>query len=73
MKRYLIKEVTCKKCEGLGIIGVKHHAYYGWNIDDGELECDNCFGKGYIIDGKDKVTGFSIYSVDELEEYEGGH
>lgn len=55
-KRYLIKEVTCKVCEGTGTL-LDMECYC-------EEECYNCQGKGYVVDAVDKETWFRVVTIE---------
>lgn len=84
-KYYYAKEITCRACEGMGIIPNRDFdesyfpivdeddcSYY-LNSDKDVVEidhtCPQCKGSGYIIDTYTN-DGFTIYSDSDLEFYE---
>ncbi len=59
-RRYMVKEVTCRVCQGNGIL---------YNMEEcREEECYNCEGKGYVVDAVDRLTGYRIFSLEEEQQ-----
>lgn len=58
-KHFIVKEVTCKVCKGYGCLSVD--GFFGEEAN--EDTCPNCLGKGYVVDERDKQTGYTIMTL----------
>ena len=81
-KYYYAKEVTCKYCDGMGIIPNKdfddnyfpivdeddcsYYLDYEDNVVEVNHTCPHCCGSGYIVD-EQTYDGFTVYSDSQLE------
>ena len=61
-KRILTKEVTCNMCDGYGVL---EDEYGMLGTEDIEYTCPQCQGKGYVIDARDLLTGYAVYTLEE--------
>lgn len=58
-KKYLIKEITCPTCNGVG--------YYYLEGDIDNTPCQVCKETGYVIEEYDRTTGYRIIDISEVE------